>query len=39
MESLEYDSYTDSYWYEDMESGEWIEVTHEELEHDKVTWI
>lgn len=39
MESLKYDSFTDSYWYEDMESGEWIEVTHEDLSGEKITWI
>lgn len=38
MDSLEYDPYTDSFWYEDIESGEWIELTHEDLDGE-IEWI
>jgi len=39
MDSLKYDSYTDSYWYQDMESGDWVEVTQQELDGEIPTWI
>jgi len=39
MDSLKYDSYTDSYWYQDMESGDWVEVTQQELDSEIPTWI
>ena len=32
MDELIYDAYTDSFWYEDIESGEWIELLHEDLD-------
>lgn len=38
QENLIYDSYTDSYWYEDIETGEWIEFLEEELDGE-AQWI
>jgi hypothetical protein len=38
QENIIYDSYTDSYWFLDIETEEWVELLEEDLDGE-VQWI